>query len=171
MSCGGGHLGFRIGKKKHKLCRGPSKEYSHIVTVPLVIWFLRRRSLKFQPIRTHYWPWQPCWISDQHEKHKLCRGPPKEHSCKVCFQSVQWFQRRRLKCEKLTPPTTTTDDGRQVMAIAHLTLRVRWANNKKNLHLANYFLAHLTRWVMWAIAITWRPSSSVRRPASIVIRH
>ena len=32
------------------------------------------------------------------------------------------------------------------------------------------FLAHLTQRVMWAILITWRPSSSVRRPSSVVRR-
>jgi hypothetical protein len=31
-----------------------------------------RRFLKFQPIRTHYGPWQPCWISDQHQKQNSC---------------------------------------------------------------------------------------------------
>ena len=30
------------------------------------------------------------------------------------------------------------------------------------------FLAHLTQRVMWGIAITWRPSSVVRRPSSVV---
>ena len=36
----------------------------------------------------------------------------------------------------------------------------------------NKFLAHLTQRVMWAILITWRPSSSsvVRRPSSVVRR-
>jgi hypothetical protein len=26
---------------------------------------------KFRSIRTHYGPWQPCWISDQRQKQKL----------------------------------------------------------------------------------------------------
>jgi hypothetical protein len=51
------------------------------VRCSLVRSFQRRRSLKFQPIRAYYWPWQPCWISDWNEKQKLCRGPSKEHSC------------------------------------------------------------------------------------------
>ena len=34
-------------------------------------------------MRTHYGPWQPCWILNQHQK------------------SVQRFQRRRFKGEKL----------------------------------------------------------------------
>jgi hypothetical protein len=34
---------------------------------------------------------------------------------------AKWFQRRRLKCEKLTDDRQrTTDDGRQVMAKAHI---------------------------------------------------
>ena len=49
------------------------------------------------------------------------RGPPKDHPCQVWSKLAQWFQRRRLKCEKLT----TTDDGRFMVAIAHMTLWVR----------------------------------------------
>jgi hypothetical protein len=36
-------------------------------------WFLTRRFFKFRPMRTHYGPWQPCWISNQHQKHKSDR--------------------------------------------------------------------------------------------------
>jgi hypothetical protein len=44
----------------------------------------------------------PCWISNQHQKHKSGRGPSNEHFWQVWLNSVQWFQRRRFKCEKLT---------------------------------------------------------------------
>jgi hypothetical protein len=71
-------------------------------------------------IRAYYWPWQPYWISDWNEKQSFCRGPSKEHSCYVRFQSAKWFRRRSLKCEKFT------DDGRQVMAIVHLDLWSMW---------------------------------------------
>ena len=70
-------------------------------------WFLTRRFLKFQPMRTHYGPWQPCWISNQHLKHKYGRGPSSEHFWQVWLKSVQRFQRRRFKCEKLTDGRTT----------------------------------------------------------------
>ena len=60
-------------------------------------------------MRTHYGPWQPCWITNQHQKHKSGRGPSNEHFWQVWFNSVQWFQRRRFKCEKLT-------DGRQTLS-------------------------------------------------------
>ena len=59
-------------------------------------------------MRTHYGPWQPCWISNQHQKHKSSRGPSNEHFWQVWFNSVQWFQRRRFKCEKPT-------DGRRTL--------------------------------------------------------
>jgi hypothetical protein len=53
-------------------------------------------------MRTHYGPWQPCWISNQHQQHKSGREPSNEHLWQVWLKSVQRFQRRRVKCEKLT---------------------------------------------------------------------
>jgi hypothetical protein len=49
--------------------------------------FLTRRFLKFRPIGTHYGPWQPCWISDQRQKHKSCIWPSNEHFCQFWFKS------------------------------------------------------------------------------------
>ena len=61
-------------------------------------------------MRTHYGPWQPCWISNQHQKHKSGRGPSSEHFWQVWLKSVQRFQRRRFKCEKLTDGRKITHD-------------------------------------------------------------
>jgi hypothetical protein len=92
----------------------PPNAHSCKVTIQLVWWFLTRRFFKFQPMRTHYGPWQPCWISNQHQKHKSGRGPSSEHfwqvlgyrtaltdtilkrdhPCQVWFNLVQRFQRR-----------------------------------------------------------------------------
>jgi hypothetical protein len=58
-------------------------------------------------MRTHYGPWQPCWISNQHQKHQSGRGPSNEHFWQDWLKSVQWFQ-RGFKCEKLT-------DGRRTL--------------------------------------------------------
>jgi hypothetical protein len=58
-------------------------------------------------MRTHYGPWQPCWISNQHQKQKSCIWPSSEHFWQVWLISVQRFQRRRFKCEKLTDGRTT----------------------------------------------------------------
>ena len=43
----------------------------------------------------------------------LYKGPSIDASYQVSVHLAEGFQRRRLKCEKLT------DDGRQVMAKAH----------------------------------------------------
>jgi hypothetical protein len=67
-------------------------------------------------MRTQCGPWQPCWISNQHQKHKSGRGPSSEHFWQVWFNSVQWFQRRRFKCEKLTDGRRTTTDGRRTLS-------------------------------------------------------
>ena len=75
-------------------------------------------------MRTHYGPWQPCWISNQHQKHKSGRGPSSEHFWQVWLISVQRFQRRRFKCEKLTDGRT--DDGRLPMTKAHMALDPLW---------------------------------------------
>ena len=47
-------------------------------------------------------------VSDLHQKHKSGRGPSNEHLWQVWLESVQRFQRRRVKCEKLT-------DGRRTL--------------------------------------------------------
>ena len=77
-------------------------------------------------MRTHYGPWQPCWISNQHQKHKSGRGSSSEHFWQVWLISVQRFQRRRFKCEKLT-------DGRtDAYPWQKLTWPMaRWAKNEK----------------------------------------
>ena len=40
----------------------------------------------------------PSWFSDRPEKHKLGRGNWVLASCQISLNSVQWFQRRSLKC-------------------------------------------------------------------------
>jgi hypothetical protein len=51
---------------------------------------------------------------DRDEMSKFYRGPSLDASYQVSVHLAKGFQRRRLKCEKLT------DDGRQVMAKAHI---------------------------------------------------
>ena len=91
-------------------------------------------------MRTHYGPWQPCWISNQQQKHISGRGPSSEHFWQVWLKSVQWFQRRRFKCEKLT-------DGRTTDAYPWQKLTwpmARWAKNAcKSCHSTIYGLGCL----------------------------
>jgi hypothetical protein len=51
---------------------------------------------------------------DQDKISNLYRGPSIDASYQVSVHLAEGFQRRRFKCEKLT------DDGRQVMAKAHI---------------------------------------------------
>jgi hypothetical protein len=51
---------------------------------------------------------------DRDNMNNLYRGPSIDASYQVLIHLVQGFQRGILKCEKLT------DDGRQVMAKAHI---------------------------------------------------
>ena len=56
-------------------------------------------------------PGQPSCSFDRPEKHKLGRGRWDLASCQVSLNSVQQFQRRSRKCEKLTTDRQT--DGRR----------------------------------------------------------
>ena len=58
---------------------------------------------------------------DRDEISNLYRGPSIDTSYQVSVHLVEGFQRRRLKCEKLTDDRRrTTDDRCQVMAKAHI---------------------------------------------------
>jgi hypothetical protein len=96
------------------LYRGPSKDASYQISIHLAKWFQRRRFFRNQPIRNKNCLWQPCLLTDRDEMRNLYRGPSIDASYQVSLQLVEGFQRRKLKCEKLT------DDGHQVMAKAHI---------------------------------------------------
>jgi hypothetical protein len=80
----------------------------------------------FVPIRYQTWPPQAILVSD-----RLIGSAQNEQSLdrtiinasyQASLHLAEGFQRRRLKCEKLTDDIQwTTDDGRQVMAKAHIT--------------------------------------------------
>ena len=66
-----------------------------------------------QPIRNKNCLWWPCLLMDRDEMSILYRGPSIEASYQVSVHLAEGFQRRRLKCKKLT------DDGCQVMTKLH----------------------------------------------------
>ena len=68
---------------------------------------------KNRPIRNKNCLWQPCLLMDRDEMSNPYRGPSIDASYQVSVHLAEGFQRRRLKCEKLT-------DGCQVMAKAHI---------------------------------------------------
>jgi hypothetical protein len=67
-----------------------------------------------QPIRNKNCLWWPCLLTDRDKMSNLYRRPSIDASYQVSVHLAKGFQRRRLKCEKLT------DDEHQVMAKAHV---------------------------------------------------
>ena len=127
---------------------GPPNDHSYKVTIQLAWWFLTRRFLKFQPMRTIYGPWQPYWISNRHQKHKSGRGPSNEHFWQVWLKFVQRFQ-RRVKCEKLT-------DGRRTLThdkCSHGLWPGELKTNKKSelKKINNFFYTPIQKFLIWFI--------------------
>ena len=94
--------------KMSNLYRGPAIDASYRVSVHLAKRFQRRRFFRNQPIRNKNCLWRPCLLMDRDEMSNLYRGHDIDASYQVSLHLAEGFQRRRLKCEKLT------DDGRQV---------------------------------------------------------
>ena len=70
---------------------------------------------KNRPIRNKNCLWWPCLLMDRDKMSNLQRKPSIDASYQVSLHLAEGFQRRRLKCEKIT------DDRCQVMANAHIT--------------------------------------------------
>jgi hypothetical protein len=61
------------------------------------------------------------FVNGSGRNENLYRGPAIDASYQVSVHLAEEFQRRRLKCEKLTDDRRhTIDDGRKVMAKAHI---------------------------------------------------
>jgi hypothetical protein len=61
-----------------------------------------------RPIRNNKCMWQSCLLMERDEMSNLYRGPSIDASYQVSVHLAEGFQRRRLKCEKLT------DDGQRM---------------------------------------------------------
>ena len=97
-----------------KLYSGPSIDASHHVSGLFGKAVSEKKIFKNRPIRNKNCLWWPCQLMDRNEMSILYRGPSIDASYQVSVHQAKGFQRRRLKCEKLT------DDGRQVMAKVHI---------------------------------------------------
>ena len=69
------------------------------------------KNLKNQPIRNKSCLWRTCLLPDRDEMSNLYRGFSIDASCQVSFHLAEGFQRRRLKCEKLTDEWRQTTDA------------------------------------------------------------
>ena len=113
------------------LYRGPSIDASYQVSVHLAKRFQRRRFKKNRPIRNKNCLWWPCLLMDRDKMSNLYRGPSIDASYQVSVHIAEGFQRRRLKCEKLT------DDRCQVMAKAHIAKHIYHSLVRSHLLLIN----------------------------------
>ena len=64
----GSHFEFSISQKRNNTWLASSNDHSWQLTIPSSMYYRRRRSLKFRPIRGYYGRWQPCWMTDQKKK-------------------------------------------------------------------------------------------------------
>ena len=109
-----------------------------------------------RPIRNKNCLWRPCLLMDRDKMSNLYKRPSIDASYQASVHLAEGFQRRRLKCEKLT------DDGCQVMAKAQIAL-ARWANNRR---LTLALITHLEKKIyltnphcslMWSYVKSWAP--------------
>ena len=93
------------------LYRGPSIDASYLVLVHLVKQFQRRRFIKIDQPEQEL-PMTAMFVNGSGRYlSNLYRGPSIDASYKVSVHLADGFQRRRLKCEKLTDDRQQTTDG------------------------------------------------------------
>jgi hypothetical protein len=108
------------------LYRGPSIDATYQISVHLGKRFQRRRFFRNQPIKNNGM-WRPCLLTDRDKMSNLYRGPSIDASYQVSLPLAEGFQRRRLKCEKITDDRRRTTDAKWWQK---LTLPLaRWAKN------------------------------------------
>jgi hypothetical protein len=100
--------------KISNLYREPSIDATYQISVHSGKRIQRRRIFRNRPIKNKNCLWWPCLLMDRDKMSNLYKVPSIDASYQVSVHLTERFQRRRLKCEKLT------DDGRQVMAKAHI---------------------------------------------------
>jgi hypothetical protein len=91
------------------LYKGPSKDAPYQVSIHLAKRFHRRGFFRNQPIRNNNDLWWPCLLTDRDKTSIVLRGPSIDASYQVSLHLAEGFQRRRLKCEKLTGRRHTTN--------------------------------------------------------------
>ena len=107
---------------------------------------------KNRPIRNKNCLWWPCLLMDRNEMSSLYRGPSIDASYQVSVHLAEGFQRRRLKCEKLTDDRRQTADAKWWQ---ELTLPLaRWAKKKNPI---NYSVSKLRHIIFHEISnLPWR---------------
>ena len=124
-----GPIGATLGTAMNNFCSSSNKVSTHYITWLFSFW-IWRRCLKF----AWFWPFGALPLGP-HGGHTYYLNnfespTPKDDSCQVWLKSNHAFSRRRWKCKKfMDDGRRTTDDGWKRTAIAHSSLRLRWAKN------------------------------------------
>ena len=113
---GPGPIGATLGTAMNNFYSSPNKVSTHHITWLFSRRIWRRWCLKF----AWFWPLGASPGGHKYYLNKFESPSPKDDSCQVWLKSNHAFS-RRWKCKKFT------DDGRKRTAIAHLSLRLRWA--------------------------------------------
>jgi hypothetical protein len=98
--------------------------------LPTKFWFIwpsvsEEKIFKNRPIRNKNCLWQPCLLMDRDEMSNLYRGPSIDASYQVPLHLAEGFQRRRLKCEKLTDDRRRTpSDGKSSHCLSQGELKL-----------------------------------------------
>jgi hypothetical protein len=100
IACGGHVLMDR--DEMSNLYRGSPIDASYQVSVHLAKRFQRRRFFRNQTIRNKNCLWWPCLLTDRDKMSNRYRGPSIDAAYQVSVHLAEGFQRRKLKCEKLT---------------------------------------------------------------------
>ena len=104
-----------------------------ILTVQARVIFLltEEKFFRNQPIRNKNCLWGPCLLMDRDEMSNLHRGPSIDASYQVSNQLALQFQRRRLKCEKLTDDgQQTSSDGKSSLCLWQGDLKIQKCKKK-----------------------------------------
>ena len=93
--------------------RGPSIDASYQVSFHLTTRFQRKSFFRNRPIRNKNCLWRPYLWMDRDEMSIFYRRPYIDASYQISVHLAEGYQRRRLKCEKLTDDgRRTTSDGK-----------------------------------------------------------
>ena len=96
-----------------KIFRNEPIRNKNCLWLPCLLTDQDEMSNRYWPIRNKNCLWWPCLLIDRDKMSKLQRGPSIDASCQVSVHLAERFQRRRLKCEKLTDNRRwTPSDGK-----------------------------------------------------------
>ena len=100
-----------------------------------------------RPIRNKNYQWQPCLPMDRNKISNLYRGPSIDAYYQVAVYLAKGFQRRRVKCEKLTDDRPRTPShGKSSLCLRQCELKCKVLSKSLCLiwqYIKQYFLFYI----------------------------